>query len=437
MPSAVELWPAPRASAPVHATVELPGSKSVTARALVLAALADSPATVRKPLHARDSSLMITGLRAMGIGIDVLADGDLRVTPATLTGGGSIDVGLAGTVMRFLPPVAALADGPVSFDGDPYARERPLGPVIEALRVLGVVVDDGGRGSLPLTVHGKGRVGGGPVDVDASSSSQFVSALLLAAPRFDNGVILRNNGAPVPSAPHIAMTVGMLRQAGVSVGTGVAEEWEVRPGTIHARDWEVEPDLSNAAPFLAAAMLTGGEVTVRGWPADTTQPGDQLRELLTDMGAECHLGVEGLTVRGTGRVRGLHADLREVGELTPVLAALCALADSPSHLQGIGHIRAHETDRLAALATEINGLGGDVVETDDGLRIRPRRLTAGTFGTYHDHRMAHAGAVIGLAVEGITVENIATTTKTLADFPGLWAGMLDGRAVEAASGGGP
>jgi 3-phosphoshikimate 1-carboxyvinyltransferase len=426
MPSAAELWPAPRASAPVHATVELPGSKSVTARALVLAALADGPATVRRPLHARDSTLMMAGLRALGIGLEVLHNGDVVVTPGPITGGGSIDVGLAGTVMRFLPPVAALADGPVAFDGDPYARERPLGPIIDALRILGVVVDDADRGCLPLTTRGHGQVAGGGVDIDASSSSQFVSALLLAAPRFDQGVIVRNVGAPVPSAPHIAMTVTMLRQAGVSVDTGVSEQWEVRPGAIHARDWDVEPDLSNAAPFLAAAMITGGEVTVRGWPTDTTQPGDQLRELLTDMGAECELSAEGLTLRGTGGIHGLQANLREVGELTPVLAALCALADSPSQLEGIGHIRGHETDRIAALAKEINGLGGEVTETDDGLHIQPRTLSAGVFGTYHDHRMAHAGAVLGLAVDGVRVENIGTTTKTLADFPGLWSGMLDG-----------
>lgn len=327
--------------------------------------------------------------------------------------------------MRFLPPVAALAHGPVTFDGDARARERPLAPVIAALRELGVVVDDRGQKSLPLTVHGQGRLGGGEVRIDASGSSQFVSALLLAAPRFDRGLLVRHEGPALPSAPHVAMTVGMLRQAGVSVDDSTPDVWEVRPGPIQARTWNIEPDLSNAAPFLAAAVLTSGQVTVPGWPTDTTQAGDSLRELLTDMGAQCVLDSAGLTVRGTGRIRGLHADLHDVGELTPVLAALCALADTPSHLTGIAHLRLHETDRLAALARELNALGGEVTETEDGLRIRPKPLHGGVFSTYHDHRLATAAAVLGLAVAGIHIENVATTAKTLPDFPGLWTSMLN------------
>jgi 3-phosphoshikimate 1-carboxyvinyltransferase len=312
----------------------------------------------------------------------------------------------------------------VTFDGDPHARNRPLAPVVEALRALGVVVDDGGRGSLPLTVHGRGRLRGGAVRVDASQSSQFVSALLLAAPRFEHGVVLRHEGPPMPSAPHVAMTVAMLRQGGVSVDDSTPDVWQVHPGEIQGRTWDVEPDLSNAAPFLAAAMLTGGRVTVPGWPLQTTQAGDALRELLTDMGAACSLDERGLTVAGTGRVRGLHADLHDVSELTPVLAAVCALADSPSHLRGVAHIRLHETDRLAALANELNSLGGDVTETEDGLRIKPRTLHGGIFRTYDDHRLATAAAVLGLVVDGVRVENVATTSKTLPDFPGLWHGML-------------
>jgi 3-phosphoshikimate 1-carboxyvinyltransferase len=287
-------------------------------------------------------------------------------------------------------------------------------------------VDDGGRGSLPITVHGHGRLRGGEVRVDASASSQFVSALLLAAPRFSRGLVLRHDGPPMPSAPHVAMTVAMLRQGGVSVDDSTPDVWQVHPGAIAARTWDVEPDLSNAAPFLAAAMLTGGRVTVPGWPQPTTQAGDALRELLTDMGAVCTLDGRGLTVAGTGRVRGLHADLHDVGELTPVLAAVCALADSPSHLRGIAHLRMHETDRLAALAGELNALGGDVTETEDGLRIRPRPLHGGVFATYDDHRLATAAAVLGLVVDGILVENVATTAKTLPDFPGRWGRMLSG-----------
>jgi 3-phosphoshikimate 1-carboxyvinyltransferase len=410
----------------VDATIALPGSKSVTNRALVLAALADGAGAVRRPLHARDTALMADALAQLGTGVTRDEAGDWRLTPGRLRGGTHIDVGLAGTVMRFLPPVAALADGPVTFDGDPRARQRPLGPVVEGLRALGVVVDDGGRGSLPITVHGHGNVGGGEVTVDASASSQFVSALLLAAPRFDHGLVLRHAGPPMPSAPHVAMTVAMLRRAGVSVDDGTPDVWQVFPGPVQARQWEVEPDLSNAGPFLAAALLTGGRVTVPEWPQRTTQAGDALRELLTDMGADCTLDERGLTVRGTGRIRGLHADLHDVSELTPVLAAVCALADSPSTIRGVAHIRLHETDRLAALAHELNALGGDVTETEDGLRIRPRPLHGGVFATYDDHRIAHAAAVLGLVVDGVRIENVATTSKTLPDFPGLWTQMLGG-----------
>jgi 3-phosphoshikimate 1-carboxyvinyltransferase len=398
----------------------------VTNRALLLAALAAGPGAVRRPLRARDTTLMAEGLAALGTEVTENAAGDWHLTPGRLRGGTQIDVGLAGTVMRFLPPVAALADGPVTFDGDPYARKRPLGPVVESLRALGVVVDDGGRGALPISVHGNGRLRGGEVTVDASSSSQFVSALLLTAPRFDHGLVLRHEGPPMPSAPHVAMTVAMLRRGGVSVDDRTPDVWQVFPGPVQARTWDVEPDLSNAGPFLAAAMLTGGRVTVQDWPQQTTQAGDALRELLTDMGATCTLDERGLTVQGTGRVRGLHADLRAVGELTPVLAAVCALADSPSHLRGIAHLRMHETDRLAALARELNALGGDVSETEDGLRIRPRPLHGGVFATYADHRIAHAAAVLGLVVDDVLIENVATTSKTLPDFPGLWHRMLAG-----------
>ncbi|MFC7219784.1 3-phosphoshikimate 1-carboxyvinyltransferase [Streptomyces polyrhachis] len=427
------LWPAPTAAAPVAATVTVPGSKSVTNRALVLAALAAEPGWLRRPLRSRDSALMAEGLRALGVGIEegVGPDGTgevWRVIPAAPRGPAGVDVGNAGTVMRFLPPVAALADGDVRFDGDPRSHERPLHGVIDALRTLGARIDDGGRGALPLTVHGGGALDGGAVEVDASSSSQFISALLLAAPRFNQGLRLRHTGRSLPSLPHIRMTVEMLRAAGAQVSTpedgGEPNVWHVAPGALLGRDLTIEPDLSNAQPFLSAALITGGRVTVPDWPEHTTQPGDALRGILTAMGGSCELTHRGLTLTGTGRVHGVDLDLGDVGELTPGIAALAALADSPSTLRGVAHLRLHETDRLAALTKEINGLGGDVTETADGLRIRPRPLHGGVFRTYDDHRMATAGAVIGLAVEGVEVENVATTAKTLPDFPVLWAAML-------------
>ena len=428
-----ELWPAIfRGALPVDISVVIPGSKSVTNRALILAAQADSPTTLRRPLVSRDSELMVQGLQGLGIGIveqDATVNGgfeyQLTVTPAHMRGPVSIDVGNAGTVMRFLPPLAALAHGEISFDGDPRSYERPIGPVIKALEALGVSIDHGGRYSLPMIVHGKGKIPGGALSIDASASSQFLSALLLVAPSFDNGIVVTHKGDALPSMPHIDMTVAMLRDFGAEVHVDLeAQSWSVKPGTLHGRELVIEPDLSNAAPFLSMAMVCGGSVTIADWPTHTTQPGDQLRSILTSMGAYVSMNDKGLTLTGTGTIHGIDIDLHDVGELTPSVAALAALADSPSHLRGIGHLRLHETDRLAALTREINALGGNVIEHEKSLEINPAPLHAGVFHTYDDHRLATAGAVIGLVVPGIEVENIATTRKTLPDFPGLWSSLL-------------
>ncbi len=405
---------------PVDVDVSLPGSKSLTNRALVLAALADGPSVVRRPLVSRDSTLMVGGLRAMGCEVDTGRD-DWTVTPTSLRGPATVDCGLAGTVMRFLPPVAGLAAGRVDFDGDAHMRRRPVGEVLSALRTLGVSVEGD---ALPFGVLGDGAVPGGAVTIDASASSQFVSALLLAGARFDSGVDVRHAGPPVPSLPHVAMTVALLREHGVDVDDREADRWRVSPGPIAAQDRTIEPDLSNAAPFLALAAVSGGTVTVRDWPRATTQAGDALRAILAEMGCEVGFTEEGLRVTGSGAIHGVDLDLHDVGELTPAVAALCALADSPSHLRGIGHIRGHETDRLAALARELGGLGADVTEHPDGLSFRPARLHGGTFGTYADHRMAHAGVIVGAAVDDVAVADVGTTSKTFTDFPGFWAALL-------------
>ncbi|MEU3305612.1 3-phosphoshikimate 1-carboxyvinyltransferase [Nocardiopsis sp. NPDC006832] len=424
-----EHWPAPTAGAPLHARIRLPGSKSITNRALVIAALSEEPCLVRAPLVSRDSELMVGALRALGVTVTEVpsndpATPDLSITPAPLRGPATVDVGNAGTVMRFVPPLAALASGDVRFDGDPRARERPVGELLGALRALGADVDDEGRGAFPLTIHGTGSVRGGEVVLDASGSSQFVSALLLGGARFTEGIHLRHQGPPMPSQPHVDMTIEMLRAAGAEITTG-KNSWKVAPGPLRATEITVDPDLSNAAPFLAAALVSKGEVTVDGWPEHTTQAGDALRGLLTRMGGEVSRTADGgLTVRGTGAIHGITADLHDVGELSPTIAVLAALADSPSRLTGIAHLRRHETDRIAALATEINRLGGDAEELPDGLVIRPRPLHGGVFHSYDDHRMATSGAVIGLAVPGVEVENIATTRKTIPDFPGLWSEVL-------------
>jgi len=418
-------WPAPRATSPVEATVGLPGSKSLTNRALVLAALADGPSVVRRALRSRDSLLMAAALTGLGSHVDTSTD-DWTVTPGAFAGDTEVDCGLAGTVMRFVPPVAALSHGTVSFDGDPHMRTRPIGEVLLALRHLGVEVDDDERGALPFRLRGHGSVRGGRVVLDASQSSQFVSALLLAGVRYDEGIDVRHDGKPIPSLPHIDMTVAMLREQGVEVDDSDANRWAVAPGPLRALDRTIEPDLSNAGPFLALAAVTGGSVTVRDWPSETTQAGDAWGELLTAMGCEVEHTSDGLRVTGPapGTLQGLDVDLHDVGELTPVVAALCALASSPSHLRGVGHIRHHETDRLAALARELGSLGADVTEHPDGLSFRPAPLHGGLFHTYADHRMAHAGVVVGAAVDDVLVEDVATTAKTFTDFAGAWSALF-------------
>jgi 3-phosphoshikimate 1-carboxyvinyltransferase len=336
-------------------------------------------------------------------------------------GGGDVDCGLAGTVMRFVPPAAALADGPVTFDGDPRARERPMATVLDALRALGTdVVGD----RLPFTVHGAGSLPGGEVVLDASGSSQFVSGLLLSGARYDKGVTVVHDGKPVPSLPHIDMSVAMLREAGVEVDDTEANTWRVAPGPIRARDWVVEPDLSNAAVFLAAAAVTGGEVTVAGWPAGSTQPGAHVLDVLAAAGCSVETGPDGVTVRGPERLTGIDVDLHDASELTPTVAAIAALAEGPSRITGVAHIRGHETDRLAALAAELNGLGGAVTELPDGLEIRPTTLHGGGWRAYADHRMATAGAIVGLVVAGVEIDDVECTSKTMPGFADRWTAML-------------
>ncbi|SER27437.1 3-phosphoshikimate 1-carboxyvinyltransferase [Lentzea xinjiangensis] len=416
-------WSAPGAAGPVHSTVPVPGSKSITNRVLVLAALADEPSTVHAPLRSRDTVLMASALSSLGVLFADREDGGWDVTPGLLRGPADVDCGLAGTVMRFLPPAAALAEGEIRFDGDPQARTRPMGAVLDALRGLGAEVDGD---ALPFTMRGTGSVPGGEVTIDASGSSQFVSGLLLSGARYDKGVTVRHAGKPVPSLPHIDMTVQTLRAAGVRVDTGTADVWHVEPGVIGARTWHVEPDLSNATVFLAAAAVTGGEVTVPGWPAVTTQPGDAVRGILERMGCEVALSDAGLTVRGPEKLAGLDVDLRDESELTPTVAALAALAEGRTVIRGVAHIRGHETDRIAALVNEINALGGNATETEDGLVIDPAPLRGGLWKAYADHRMATAGAIIGLVVPGVEVDDIGSTTKTIPDFPGMWDAMLTG-----------
>ncbi|MFM8353168.1 MAG: 3-phosphoshikimate 1-carboxyvinyltransferase [Actinomycetales bacterium] len=430
-------WAAPVAVGGIDAVVDVPGSKSAANRALVLAAIADGPGWVRGAPDARDIRLMIAALQALGNDLQVHARAggtvDVFVQPRMMHGPTHIDVGLAGTVMRFVPPVAVLAEGAVTFDGDAHARARPMAALLRGLRDLGATISDT-NGFLPCTVQGSSGLRGGHVQIDASASSQFVSGLLIAASRYRDGITVEHVGHRVPSQPHIDMTLEMLRERGVSVTTAIdsttgTASWTVEPGPITAIDCRIEPDLSNAAVFMAAAVVTGGQVRIPNWPTVTTQAGDAMRALLPLLGGQVVVDERGCTVRGHGHLAGIDVDLHDVGELTPTIAALCALAESPSQLRGIAHLRGHETDRLAALVADLRELGGNAEETEDGLIIRPAALHGGLWRAFADHRMATAGAILGLRVPGVVVDDIACTTKTLPDFDQLWHRMLSSHAT--------
>jgi 3-phosphoshikimate 1-carboxyvinyltransferase len=434
----------PVAPGPLQHRLRLPGSKSLTNRELVLAALADHPSTLHSPLRARDTELMVNALRSLGATISESSlagqfGPDLDVSPisretvqsATEDDPITVDCGLAGTVMRFVPPVALTQSGPVRFVGDPQALARPMGPIIDALRQLGHEVDDDGRGTLPFTLTPRpwSTESTPVVRIDASGSSQFVSGLLLAAARFPAGLIVEHTGSTLPSLPHIEMTIDVLRQHGVEVIREGSARFSVAPGPIRAVDVAIEPDLSNALPFLAAAVVAGGEVTVEGWPESTTQVGKLSAKLLEAFGAETRLGPVGLTVRALGVQRGplpaVSMDLREAGELAPTLVALSVFAHGRSEFSGIAHLRGHETNRLAALVANIRALGGMAEETDDGIIVTPAPLHGGVWKAWGDHRMATSGALIGLAVDGVVVDDIGQTAKTLPEFVQLWRAMLE------------
>ncbi|MER7798661.1 3-phosphoshikimate 1-carboxyvinyltransferase [Microbacterium sp. NPDC096154] len=431
-------YAAPAADGPLDAALTIPGSKSLTNRELILAALAEGPSRLLSPLQSDDSRRMVEGLEALGVRVEtVRGEGpfgpDLRVHPATpFAGGATVDCGQAGTVMRFLAPLAGFASGDVLVTAHENALHRPMAEMIRALRDVGVDIDDGGHWSLPFTVRGHGHVRGGEITIDASASSQFVSGLLLAAPRFDVGLRLRHVGSRLPSVPHIDMTVEALARRGVHVERPAPGEWIVPAGPLRAKDIAIEPDLSNAAPFLAAAMVAGGHVTVAGWPPHSTQPGAQLVDILQLMGARVSRRGGALTVAAGRGIHGIDLDLSAVSELTPTLVGLAVFADSPTTFHGIGHIRGHETDRIAALVGNVKALGGSAEELPDGIRITPPAvtgspLTGGTWQAHHDHRMATTGALIGLRVPGVVVDDIGTTGKTLPQFTQLWDEMLGGR----------
>lgn len=431
-------WPAPTAAGPIHAQVTLPGSKSQTSRALVIGTIAAKPTLISGALASRDSYMAARAMQSLGAEIEFLDNSDVAVhPPEVLRGGSTIDCGQAGTVMRFGSALAAFADGKTTLVGDASAANRPLRPLMDSLKALGASVKYGGKpGYLPVTIKGvparakKARAklkNEDTVRVDTSSSSQYLSALMLASPLINERVSLRAEGR-VPSWPYVAMSLDMLADQGVHIERTSSWSWLTDPTRPVGNPIAIEPDLSNAGPFLASVLLTGGQVTIPHWPAKTDQVGKYWLELLPLFGANVALSATGLTVSAPEGLTwpGLEYDLGACGELAPTVAALCLFATSPSTLSGIGHLRGHETDRLDALATEIKRLGGSARVLRDGIRIEPAPLTGARLESYEDHRMATFGAIVGLRVPGCSVFDIATTAKTLPNFPERWDAMLAG-----------
>lgn len=429
-----EAWPAPVALHPLRGAIQVPGSKSESNRALVLAALSQSPSTVSGMPAARDIHLMIAALQALGA--TIVTEGDsASVEPAALHAARSpIDCGLAGTVMRFVPPLAALAGGSTRFTGDARASERPLAPLLDGLRQLGATVS---ADAIPFTLTAPEHLTGRLVSIDSSASSQFVSGLLLAGARFPEGLNLHHTGERVPSAPHIAMTIAMLARHGVEVAQPEpGRQWVVKPGRLTAIDERIEPDLTNAAVFLIAGVITGGSVTVTDWPRRSTQPGALISPVLARMGAAFVTTPDGATASRSSDLLAADLDLAEASELTCAVAALAVCARGTTTIRGVGHIRGHETDRIAAIATELSRIGVGVDELPDGLRVegmagRLEQLHPsdgdGVFRCYADHRMAHLGALLGLVVPGIQLDDVGSTTKTMPDFPGQWDRLVNPR----------
>lgn len=426
-PTGEKSWLAPTISHPLAGDVWLPGSKSLTNRELVLSALASGPSELIAPLESRDSALMIESLVKLGTQISRTSGGDIVIVPATtdIPVNTGIDCGLAGTVMRFIPPVAALFPGTIRFDGDLAARARPMSATIGSLQKLGCQVTAENPETLPFTISSTGEILGGELEIDASASSQFVSGLLLAAPRFKNGLTLTHVGKTLPSMPHIEMTLKCLTDRGVKAEQLSANTWRVEPGPIAGKSIVIEPDLSNAGPFLAAALVAGGSVRIRNWPKQSTQVGKLFEEILPKMGGQVSFDGNDLVVLGNGEVKPIDIDLSLGGELAPVVIALAVLANGKSRVTGISHLRGHETDRLKALTTEINKIGGQAIELTDGIEIQASsNLHGSLWDSYGDHRMATAAAIIGLAVPGITVNDINVVSKTMPNFIELWSQML-------------
>jgi 3-phosphoshikimate 1-carboxyvinyltransferase len=401
--------------APPDADIDLPGSKSITNRALVAAALADGRSRLEGVLFADDTEAMLDSLTRLGVGLAI----DRAAAAVTVDGcGGRLPVGpltvdarLSGTTSRFLLPLLALGAGPYVLDGGAPLRRRPMGPSIEAVRRLGATVDDGAdRGHLPVTVAGPAA--GGTVALSGDVSSQFLSGLLLAGPRFEHGVSVELTTGLV-SRPYVAMTAGVMRAFGATV-TG---EWSVAPTGYRAATYAIEPDASAATYFLAAAAICGGRVRVAGLHRNALQGDVAFADVLGRMGADVRWADDAVEVRGTGALHGIDVDLGDLSDTAQTLAAVAVFADSPTRVTGIGFIRGKETDRIAAVVHELRRCGVEASEEPDGFVLHPGTPHPAVVQTYDDHRMAMSFALLGLRVPGIEIADPGCVAKT---FPGYW-----------------
>ncbi len=427
----------PQAHGPLDATVELPGSKSLTNRALVAAALADGVSILSNVLIADDTLLMIEALRQLGIAVTV----DERACATEVTGcrghlpesSANLYCGNSGTTIRFLTAMTALGQGRYELDGVARMRRRPIGGLGSALQTLGAGIEYlGEEGFPPLVVHAQG-LRGGQVAFETPESSQWVSALLLAAPYARGDVFVEVQG-DLPSRPFVAMTTAMMERFGVEVIQDARETLRLiveAPQCYTAAHLAIEPDATNATYFLAAAAVAGGRVTVRGLTADSLQGDIRFVEILEKMGCRATWGPRDLSVEGpaaTQCLRGVDVDLNAMPDTVPTLAALAIFADSPTTIRNVANLRVKETDRLRALKTELSKLGADVDELPDGLVIRPPpQLTPAAIDTYDDHRMAMSFALVGLRCPGLVINDPQCCAKTFPDFFPRFEALVTGR----------
>lgn len=415
---------------PPDAWVSVPGSKSLTNRALLVGALADGRSRLTGALFSDDTRAMAECLRRLGFGVheypqelQMLVEGRGGEIPSKQA---TLFVGGAGTAARFLTAMVGLGSGRYTIDGTARMRERPIQDLLDALGMLGVDAA-AERGTPPVVVNAKGMRGGCAV-VRGKTSSQFLSALLMAAPYAQQDVEVALEGSLV-EAPYVEMTLAVMEAFGVRVEREGLSRFFIRSGQRYrARDYAIEPDASAAGYFFAAAAVTGGRVRVKGLGASALQGDARFVDVLEEMGCQVVRGEDFLEVSGSGKLRGIEADLTNMSDQTMTLAAIAPFADGPTCIRGVAHIRHHESDRIAATATELRRVGQEVEERDDGLVIMPRPVRQALVQAHDDHRIAMAFAVIGLRAPGITIADPGCVAKTFPDFFERLEGLRSGPA---------